>query len=91
VEHIYGYLAVQNNMTGKKTFILKTYTPQMYKWSPISSNVNKNKHTNNTKPFFCNATPNSQGQDWITTYVYNIVVNNDKQEHSAYVECDYVI
>lgn len=73
----------------KQRFTLKTYTPKIYQWSPTISNVEKNKNTT-TKPFFCDAKPNTQGQDWITTYVYNLVVVNNKQEHSAYVECDYV-
>ena len=77
-----------------KIFVGKGYQAQMYKWSPGSQNltkVNKNNHKNNGgKPFYCNATAGSQGQDWITTYVYDLTVVNSIQQHDAYVECDYV-
>lgn len=73
----------------KKVFTKKTYGAQLYKWSPIPTNKQVNKPTQ--KPFFCSAKPNSQGQDWITTYVYDVVINsNNQQERSAYVACDYV-
>lgn len=73
----------------KKVFTAKTYGAQLYKWSPIPSD--KKISRNQEKPFYCNASPNSQGQDWITTYVYNMAVAaNGQQERLAYVACDYV-
>jgi len=82
----------------KKIFVRKSYLPQLYKWSPgtttyIPNVANKTKiggAGGNVKPSFCNATAGSQGQDWTTTYVYNITVVNYEQQRSAYVECDYV-
>lgn len=75
--------------TQKKVFTAKTYRAQLYEWSPVPSNKKLNRKPE--KPFFCNATPNSQGQDWITSYVYNIVVTSKgEQERLAYVACDYV-
>lgn len=74
---------------GKKTFTLKTYGAKLYEWSPVpvyKSNTGKN----NQRPFYCTATAGSQGQDWITTYSYDIVVIDGRVEHSAYVACDYV-
>jgi len=70
-------------------FTLKTYGAKLYTWSPLPTdrpNVNKT----NQKPFYCSAVPGSQGQDWISTYCYDLKVVNSQQEHSAYVECDYV-
>ena len=81
----------------KRVFVRKGYLPQLYKWSPgcttyVPNAANKNKAGGggNVTPSFCNATAGSQGQDWITTYVYNITVVDYQQQHSAYVECDYV-
>ena len=80
----------------KRTFVRKGYLPQLYTWSPgcttyVPNQANKSKSSSgNSNPTFCNATAGSQGQDWITTYVYNITVVNYEQQHSAYVECDYV-
>lgn len=73
---------------GKKVFTNKTYGAQLYKWSPLPSN--KPKMGGKEKPFYCTAVAGSQGQDWITTYSYNLIVVDSQQQHSAYVECDYV-
>jgi hypothetical protein len=77
---------------GKKIFIQKSYGNQIYKWSPQPNNFSNKAAQNRqtVKPFFCNATAGSQGQDWITTYVYDLTVVNSEQRHDAYVECDYV-
>lgn len=74
---------------GKKTFTLKTHGAKLYKWSPIpfdKSIIGKD----NQRPFYCNATAGSQGQDWVTTYSYEIVVIDGLVAHLAYVACDYV-
>jgi len=73
---------------GKKVFTLKTTGSQLYKWSPLP--FNKNASLRDQKPFYCDATAGSQGQDWITTYSFNITVVDGVQGHSAYVACDYV-
>jgi hypothetical protein len=73
---------------GKKVFTNKTFGAQLYKWSPLPTTKNANLAHN--KPFYCTATAGSQGEDWITTYSYNITVVNGQQGHSAYVACDYV-
>ena len=75
--------------TQKKVFTAKTYGAQLYKWSPIPTNKTVNKPA--VTPFFCSATPNSQGQDWISTYTYIFSVTpKGEQERLAYVACDYV-
>lgn len=77
-----------------RTFVYKTYTPNLYKWSPPCERFTPNEDKYTTKrvaPYFCNATPGSQGQDWITTYVYTLFVTPiGEQQKLAYVECDYV-
>jgi len=73
---------------GQKVFIQKSVGGQLYKWSPNPNNYSKNKSSE--KPFYCDAVAGSQGQDWITRYVYNLEVVNSQQAHFAYVECDYV-
>jgi hypothetical protein len=72
----------------KPVFTLKTYGAQLYKWSPESAD--KKILKKDTKVKFCNAVPYSQGQDWVTNYVYDLKLINNQQERIAYVECDYV-
>ncbi len=66
----------------------------LYLWSPPPNNVNGNRNVNNNRNnvgnYFCDATPYSQGEDWITRYVYNVTVVNGLARHDAYVQCDYV-
>lgn len=76
-------------LKGDKIFTLKTYGAQLYKWSPIPADT-KRSQNNGNKPFYCNATTGSQGEDWIVGYVYDLVVVNGQQHRYAYVECDYV-
>ena len=61
---------------------------KLYKWSPQSNE--KKKLAKRSRPFFCNATGGSQGEDWIVTYVYNTVVTDGIAQRIAYVACDYV-
>lgn len=75
-------------MAEKKVFTLKTFDAKLYKWSPIPFEYKRLAKTK--RPFFCNATPFSQGQDWISTYSFDVIVVDYKQERSAYVACDYV-
>ena len=78
---------------GSKVFIRKGVGPNLYKWSPQPTNfqkTNKEGGRREYRPYFCNATPNSQGEDWINTYCYNIVLVNSQQTRVAYVACDYV-
>ena len=61
-------------------------------WCPPPNHVNNNDVMvqNGKKKVFCSALPYSQGEDWITKYVYDVNVINSTQQHDAYVECDYV-
>ena len=72
----------------KKVFTRKPYNNQLYKWSPDTTTKKSIKH--NTTPYFCSATPNSQGEDWKGGYVYEVVILNGQQKRLAYVECDYI-
>lgn len=77
---------------GNRVFIRKTSGFNLYKWSPQPNNFNKKPlEVDNKRPYFCDARPNTQGQDCITTYSYNINLINGKQERTAYVACDYVV
>ena len=75
-----------------RVFVQKTYQAQMYKWTPNCPDFSQTTRdqVKSGKPYFCTATAGSQGQDWTTSYVYDLVVVNSQQEHLAYVECDYV-
>jgi hypothetical protein len=83
-------MAQKAQKRGKYT--LKTFDSNLYTWSP-EANVKKratsllNQQVTNN---FCNATANSQGQDWTVNYVYNISVVNGIIERSAYVACGYI-
>jgi len=75
-------------MSKKKTLTRKPWTGYLYTWSP---NVDNTKNLKSAKrKYFCTATPFSNGEDWITTYTYDLVVINGEQKKLAYVECDYV-
>lgn len=78
-------------------YTLKTYNSPLYTWNPSSSDKKaKNNQNQSTagaggNKYYCTATPYSQGEDWISTYSYNIAVSSSGvQERIAYVECDYV-
>ncbi len=74
---------------GKQVFTLKTYGAKLYKWSPLPSDKPRGKN-GNERPFYCTAIVGSQGEDWMTTYCYDMVIINSKQVRLAYVACDYV-
>jgi len=61
----------------------------LYKWSPIPEDK-KVRAGNGRATYYCDATPRSQGEDWIVTYMYSITVINGVQHRIAYVACDYV-
>jgi hypothetical protein len=67
---------------------LKTYNSYLYSWSP-DKGVSKNAKQSGVQ-YYCTATPFSLGQDWISTYCYNLVVVDGEQQRLAYVACDYV-
>lgn len=60
----------------------------LFFWYPQPNDLTKK--TSGSDALFCNATPNSQGEDWFTKYVYEIASVNQVQKRLAYVECDYV-
>jgi hypothetical protein len=76
----------------KKIFILKGFEPYLYRWSPIPNDYSKasSKILKEVTPYFCNALPGTQGEDWITSYVSDSVIVDYKAKRIAYVECDYV-
>lgn len=76
-------------LTKGKTFVRKS-GGRLYKWSPLPTDK-KNSKIGGVRKYFCSATPNSQGEDWVTTYVYEVVIINGIKEKHAYVVCDYVV
>jgi hypothetical protein len=63
---------------------------QLYTWCPIDDGKRAAKASGSNKKYYCTALPRSQGEDWIVTYVYTIIVVDGIQQKIAYVECDYV-
>jgi hypothetical protein len=79
-----------------RKYVIKGYTPILYTWAPDTTITKikpslKKSVTDNPVKRFCKAIPGSQGEDYITDYVYEIRVNTQNEiERLAYVECDYV-
>lgn len=96
MEIICGYLVVQDNfnkMAKHKCFTRNNGLQkggQLYIWCPIDDGKRATKNNAGNKKYFCNATPRSQGEDWVVTYMYTITVVDGIQQRNAYVECDYV-
>jgi len=78
--------------TKTRVFTTKSYGIDAYTWSPQPTNDAVAKTSLKQKrPFFCSAVAGSNGEDWISTYSYNAVVNEGGVlTKEAYVECDYV-
>ncbi len=79
---------------GKKQFSRKQGLQKggkLYKWSPGAQDkkaVRGSKAVNSN--YFCTTPNGSQGNDFISTYSYVIVVLNGQAHRTAYVQCDYV-
>lgn len=77
-------------------YTLKTYNTPLYTWDPLSYDKKVRRDigmnaASGGKKYFCNAVPYSQGEDWVTTYVYNVFVTPETVvQRIAYVACDYV-
>ncbi len=73
-------------------YTLKTFNSALYTWSPDTSIVKRPNPLSNQQTVIslCTAYPGTEGQDGITTYVYNIVIKPSGIQKIAYVACDYV-
>lgn len=72
---------------------LKTYGPTLYTWTPDRTLKRAKPNEpcrHGTIKEYCTATDGSQGEDWITTYVYEDVFVDGTLERLAYVSCEYV-
>lgn len=78
---------------GKKVFIRKNGTQKggrLYKWSPGAQDKKATKGVVD-KQYFCTTPIGSQGNDFISTYSYVLViVGGGIINRTAYVQCDYV-
>ena len=75
----------------RKVFTRKPYDKHLYKWTPQTTDKKsvKNKQVRRNG-VFCDAKPYTNGEDWVTTYVYELINDNGVQRRYAYVECNYV-
>jgi hypothetical protein len=63
----------------------------VYKWTPQPFEPKTKVSGKSNKKILCTAVPNSQGEDFVTEYVYKLTYKPDNMEHKyAYVECNYV-
>jgi hypothetical protein len=66
------------------------YGRTVYSWQPDTS-INKNtRNSGRINLEGCTAIPYSQGEDYVTTYMYQIEIVNGLARRFAYVACDYV-
>ena len=78
---------------GQKVFVRKSGADGvgLYKWSPGSSDKKAIKNSAiGVSNYFCSAPLGSQGNDFIVTYTYDVVIVGGQVERHAYVQCDYV-
>ena len=79
---------------GKKVFIRKSGAngANLYKWSPDDSQKKAKKGIGDGggENYFCTTPLGSQGNDFIVTYTYVVVVVGGQSTRTAYVQCDYV-
>lgn len=78
---------------GKKIFVRKSGAngANLYKWSPETSDKKARKDSGAAASrYFCTTPMGSQGNDFIVTYTYNVVVVAGQEQRHAYVQCDYV-
>ena len=79
--------------SNRKTFIRKNGTQKgggLYKWTTPSSDKEKKLKNKISNPYYCSATPFSNGEDWVVTYVEKREVVGKGVKRIAYVVCDYV-
>lgn len=78
-----------NSDLNRRRFARKPYSKFLYTWTPFEDNGKAKKKTNQPN-LFCNAKPNTNGEDFVTTYVYDQENINGVIHKYGYVECDYV-
>jgi len=79
---------------GKKVFIRKSgaNSAGLYKWSPSDDDKKATKRGGGLRSnYFCSTPLGTQGNDFIVTYTYNVVIVGADVERHAYVQCDYVV
>lgn len=71
---------------------IKQYDIDLYTWSPFPDDPKRQPDPRRIPPerHFCSATDGSQGEDWFTTYDYDLSVVTGIIQRIAYVTCDYV-
>jgi len=63
---------------------------KLYKWCPDTSVKKKAKSSGGVGNYYCTTPIGSQGDDFISTYSYVIVVITGQAVRTAYAQCDYV-
>lgn len=64
---------------------------KLYKWCPDTSVKKKARSSaSGGGNYYCTTPIGSQGNDFISTYSYVIVVISGQAVRTAYVQCDYV-
>lgn len=79
----------------RRCYAPKTYQNELFTWCPDRSirktNQNGGMGVFVNKQIGCSSAPNTQGNDWNTTYSYVIAVTSSGvQQRMPYAACDYV-
>lgn len=75
----------------KDFYLNKNAGSTVFRWKPLPNQVSKKTEVNSTQSnVVCTAVAGSQGEDFITTYVYDLAIVDEKIAKLAYVECNYV-
>ena len=73
----------------KDFYLNKNSGSTVYRWKPLPNQVAKKTDVNRIqRDLYCDAVAGSQGEDFITTYVYNLAIVDDRIAKFAYVECN---
>jgi hypothetical protein len=94
--NIYGYLVEQDNMGvdkckrqfGRKQGFQKG--GKLYKWCPGPQDKKAAKSSASMGSYYCTTPNGSQGNDFISTYSYVVMVIAGQAVRTAYVQCDYM-
>lgn len=76
-------------MDKKNRYVRKSYG-ELYSWCADKTIKKSNKSPVNIFTLGCTAVAGGRGEDWNTSYVYDVNLVDGITHKIAYVECDYV-
>lgn len=80
-------------LKGRNVFVRKNGSQKggnIYRWSPGETDKKSKKSSKTNSQYFCVTPLGEQGNDFISTYSYVVVLEAGQIKKLAYVQCDYV-